>query len=71
MAITSASDIRLARARAPPLEAMRLQGHVEKFGELIEHVVDFNHIRVRHGRLFAILLIISYKDTNNPLLYQA
>ena len=50
---------------------MRLQGRVEEFGELVKHVVDFNYIRVRHGRLFAILLIFSYKDTNNPLLYKA
>ena len=50
---------------------MRLQGRVEKFGDLVKHVVDFNYIRVRHGRLFAILLIISYKDRNNPPLYQA
>lgn len=45
---------------------LRVQGCVEKFGELIKHVVDFNCIRVLHGRLFDILLIISYKNTNTP-----
>lgn len=41
MVITSVSDIRLARRRAPAvqLEAMRLQGGVEKFGELFGHRV--------------------------------
>ena len=59
-----------ARAPAVRLEAVRLQGRVEKFGELVEHVVDFNCIRILHGRLFDILLIISHKNTNNPLFHQ-
>lgn len=38
------------------LEAMRLLGGVGKPGELVEHVVGFNYIRIRSVILFVVLL---------------